>query len=96
LSGWNAEEEIKHEDFSTVQKAVRLINNCLRNGVPILVHCHAGIDRGPFIVACYLHEIYGDSPSESYDWVKSLHPQTIIHDDWMKAYQSSGETANVE
>ncbi|MBU2395783.1 MAG: dual specificity protein phosphatase family protein [Gammaproteobacteria bacterium] len=63
----------------------RLIDDALIHA-PTLVHCHAGIDRSPFAIAVYLVTECGYMPTDAYDLVKEKHPQTIIHDDWMKSF----------
>ena len=92
LTGWDAEKEINHKDFSTIRQAIKIIDIYLTKNCPLLVFCHAGMDRSPFVVACYILENYDDmTPVTSYEDVKSVHPQTIIHDDWMKLWVQSSE-----
>lgn len=87
LTGWYAEMEIRHSAFQTIDKALEIIEAYVSKEAPILVFCHAGMDRSPFIVACYLTKHYEHTPESAYEYVKQERPQTIIHDDWMRAYQ---------
>lgn len=89
LTGWHAEEEMRHNDFSTIEEAISIIDKYISNHLPLLVFCHAGIDRSPFIVACYIAKNYEYTPESAYDYVKQERPQTIIHDDWMRKYMLS-------
>lgn len=82
-----------------IQGFVTIILNALDANVPTLVHCHGGIDRSPFIVACVLFienflethhkddypRFYSDAMG-FYELVKDKHTSTFIHDDWMCWY----------
>lgn len=96
LTGWDVEGEIRHSTFLTIEQAISIIEEYQSNYRPLLVFCHAGMDRSPFIVACYIAKHYGGTPEEAYAIVKQERPQTIIHDDWMRAYQSSASTMREE
>lgn len=92
LTGWDAEKEISHNDFSTVRQAIEIIDTYLTKKCPLLVFCHAGMDRSPFVVACYILENYDEmTPIKSYEDVQRVHPQTIVHDDWMRLWVRSSE-----
>ena len=95
LRGWNVDEDAPHEDFSTVVKSLDLIKQCLENEIPVLVHCHGGIDRSPFVVACYLYKYGYFDEYSAYNLVKVKHPQTIIHDDWMDKFVVLHRTVKV-
>jgi len=62
----------------------------------ILIHCTTGIDRAPFVLACYMArmelEYEDDSPMqrdykywiiEAYKFIKGKRPQTIEHLEWI-------------
>jgi len=86
LTGWNLDEKgMTPSQSFFLQNLCELINIARSQG-PVLVHCHAGIDRSPFAVAVYLFEEHPFTPENAYDFVKACHPQTIIHDDWMREY----------
>ena len=89
LTGWDAEKEIYRDDFTTVNEAIQIIDSYISKNRSLLVFCHASMDRSPFIVACYLYRYFEHTPKTAYEYVKQEHAQTIIHDDWMKRYQSS-------
>jgi len=90
LRGWKFDMEnsvnwdsIPIEDWYEVISFVEIIKTSINSGFPTLVFCHGGIDKSPFVVACYLHLEEHMNAKDAYKEVKELHPQTIIHDDWM-------------
>lgn len=90
LTGWNIDYELSKENLDTVSRILPVIYECHMNKIPVLVYCHAGIDRSPFMVACFLYGYLGYTViGHAYQTVKNMRPQTIIHDDWMKEYQKS-------
>ena len=94
LTGWNIDLEQRKGTLKTVDQVIPVIKSAYDNNLPTLVYCHAGMDRSPFMVACFIHRELGFTPDYAYNLVKEGRPQTVIHDDWMRLYQSSGETAN--
>ena len=102
LTGWNIDLELNNENLETVIKVAPIIHKCLGSKIPCLVYCHGGIDRSPFMVACYLLKFQGYMKWDAYQTVKNMHPETIIHDDWMRAYadflkdgESKGRTKTI-
>ena len=91
LSGWDAEKDLEKGRFWVVQNAIQLIATSLLDDHPTLVCCHAGIDRSPFVVACYLYEMDGMEQFEAYNYVREKRSQVIIHDDWMRSYSEFKE-----
>ena len=83
LRGWNIDE--KGMTPGTAYFLEKLCENIdiARSLGPVLVHCHAGMDRAPFVVAVYFVLEHGFTPNDAYKFVKSRRPQTIVHDDWM-------------
>lgn len=55
---------------------------CLYN-CKILLHCHGGIDRAPFIAMMYVHRCFDLTHADAYQWVKKQRPQTMEHWDWV-------------
>ena len=87
LRGWNMEEDMKKNNLYRIDQTLEILHNLIELEVSTLVYCDGGIDRSPFIIACYLLKWY---PWElAYDYVKKEHPQTKIHDDWMRTYLQS-------
>jgi hypothetical protein len=65
-------------DPDLVRFAVRVIDEAVKSGGKILVHCHAGISRSPSMVCAYF--MYkGHSWDEALDFVRSKRPQVFPH-----------------
>jgi len=61
-----------------VRFAVRTIDEVVKDGGKILVHCHAGISRSPSLVCAYF--MYkGHSWDEALAFVRSKRPQVFPH-----------------
>ena len=88
LREWDAERTFIEEDYAYIAGMIYSLSlfHEPHTGGKILVHCHGGMDRSPFVVAMYLHEYKDMEPMEAYELVKRRRPQTIIHDDWVRAY----------
>jgi len=91
LRGWQFDLEPMNSDDDRwyIYDLLNIITSCVDKEIPVLVHCHGGIDRSPFLIACWLWFDYycqdkDISGLECYDEVKALRPSTFIHDDWMK------------
>jgi hypothetical protein len=50
----------------------------------VLIRCHEGIDRTPFVAMIYVSKKYGMPYKEAYELVKQKRPQTVFHWDWVK------------
>lgn len=73
---------IDEDSIKQVQSFVNQLENLCAKGYNILVHCHAGIDRAPFVVALWLSKNFNCTFQEAYDFVKEKRPQTIQHFEW--------------
>jgi len=78
------------EAIEQVETAVERLKGLVLRGNNVLVHCHAGIDRAPFVVAYFLYKI-GYNFQEAYDLVKEKRPQTIQHWEWASQFLTKGE-----
>jgi len=86
MKGW--------ENHEKIWGVVNTISTAQIQKIPVLIKCHGGIDRSPFIMACYLaFSDWVDASKEDalsdyiilvYEEIKKTHPQTFIHDDWIK------------
>lgn len=69
---------------------VKLYTNCsilarlITKGTKIMIHCHAGIDRAPFVAAFIIHKMHGMPFREAYEFVATKRPQTMVHPEWIK------------
>ena len=86
LREWDAERTFIEQDYQYIAGIIYTISVLHTEDDKVLVHCHGGMDRSPFIVAMYLHEHKDMEPMEAYEFVKSKRKETFIHDDWMRAY----------
>jgi protein tyrosine/serine phosphatase len=50
------------------------IHNCRMNQQPVLIHCHAGMQRSAGVLACYLIRFYKMTPDEAIRFIKSKRP----------------------
>jgi protein tyrosine/serine phosphatase len=49
----------------------------------IIIHCTAGIDRSPFVVASYLVRVCGLDLAEAYRQIKKVRPCVCEHPEWI-------------
>lgn len=82
LTGWLF-DITPNQNWHEVMNIIAVIKNSVLSGFPTLVHCHVGLDRSPFIIACYLTIVENMMSWEAYEEVKRLHPPTLVHDEWM-------------
>jgi protein tyrosine/serine phosphatase len=47
------------------------IHHCRINQQPVLVHCHAGMQRSAAVIACYLIRFYKMTPDDAIRFIKS-------------------------
>jgi len=82
LTKLHINEKLDEEAILQVEEAIIKLGDLLSRGNKVLVYCHAGIDRAPFVVAYYLHTEQEYPFSDAYDFVKHRRPQTIQHYEW--------------
>ncbi len=85
LRGWNAEKTFAEENYKFIDGVILDVKIGLDLG-KTLVHCHAGMDKSPFIVAMYLHVHHNLPPLEAYDAVQKRRKKTIMHSEWVFPY----------
>ena len=62
--------------------AIQTLVSLLRNQVPVLVHCGAGMSRSPAVVAAALAIVKGGSPEERLRQIVSGHPHDVSPQLW--------------
>ncbi len=60
-----------------------MIDKNMKYEVDTLIHCMAGIERSPLVVACYLHEYQGMTLNEAYDFIKEKRPEVANRLQWL-------------
>jgi protein-tyrosine phosphatase len=70
------------ENKITVPLAIEVLKKLILNNCIILVHCHQGQNRSPFIVAKTLSLLNDTSWVEEFQKIKEIRPEVFIKD-WM-------------
>ena len=50
----------------------------------VLLFCHGGIDRSPFIAMLYYKLKHGCDFEEAYKHIQKVRPQCMVHDEWVR------------
>ena len=66
-----------HPEKSEVEKAVDFIENSLKNGKTVYVHCRAGKGRSATVVMCWLVSRMGYDPLSAQQFLQSRRPQIL-------------------
>ena len=70
-------------DTAKLDEAAGAIDELLRKGDRVFVHCGAGTKRGPLAVAWYLHKYKGMSIDEAYTFIQHKRPIVLRMTDWL-------------
>jgi protein-tyrosine phosphatase len=60
-----------------------MTNKNAKLGVDTLIHCMAGIERSPLVVASYLHDYNGMTWNEAYDFIQEKRPEVANRLTWL-------------
>jgi protein tyrosine phosphatase len=60
--------------YITQTNVLKKIHDYRMANRPVLVHCHAGMQRSAAIIACYLIKYYKMTPDEAIQFIKSKRP----------------------
>ena len=71
------------DDQTILRVAIQTLVSLLKNQVPTLVHCRAGMSRSPAIVAAALALVQGRSPEEKLREVVAGYPHDVSPQLWM-------------
>ena len=66
-----------------VMTHANLLRVLSENGARTLIHCVWGVDRTPFLAMVYYAGKYRIPYTDAYEFVKSKHPATVYHRDWI-------------
>lgn len=61
----------------------RFINRVLKDKNDLLVHCMAGLERSPLVIAFFLSNNYGITLNQAYKKIKKARPQIYDRSDWI-------------
>ena len=77
-----------------VNRSADLLVDLSKKGVKVMVRCHHGRDRSPFVVMLYICRRSGLGLQEAYELVKSKRPRTVFHPEWVEAFSApeNGQT----
>jgi len=71
--------------------AIQTVVSLLKNQVPTLVYCGAGMSRSPAVVAAALSIVQGGSPEGRLQEVAADHPHDVSPHLWEAVCRASGE-----
>jgi hypothetical protein len=74
--------------FDRILREVDLMLSLVELGAKILVRCHHGKDRSPFVVMVYLSKKKGASYHMAYHQVQNGRPRTVFHWDWVQLLEA--------
>ena len=80
------------DDQTILRVAIQTVVSLLKNQVPALVYCRAGMSRSPTILAAVLAIVHGRSPENKLREVVAGHPHDVSPQLWeavREAYRSS-------
>lgn len=66
-----------------LNRVALLIDDNLKKGKDILVHCGAGMERGPLAVMWYLHIFHKMTLDDAYNKVSRAHSDTMYRINWI-------------
>ncbi len=71
------DDPLESENMMKYMKETHVLEKmhaCRMNKQPVLVHCHAGMQRSAAVVACYLVHFYKMTPEEAIRYIKKKRP----------------------
>jgi len=81
----------RRPDPTRVARAVELITALSDQGYKMMVHCHHGRDRSPFLVMVYMSRKLGISYEEAFELVRKGRPRAIYHSEWVDVLRAAEE-----
>lgn len=86
---WDKEELIHGQDVevkiikNNIDLVIQRIRECGKYNEKILIHCIAGIERSPLIIAKFLHDYNGMNWDEAYDYIQKKRPEVQNRLQWL-------------
>ena len=81
----------RRPDPDKVARAVMLMTALSDQGFRMMVHCHHGRDRSPFLVMAFLSQQMGISYEDAFELVRKGRPRSIYHPDWVSLLPAAGK-----
>jgi protein-tyrosine phosphatase len=81
------------DDEGALDVAIQTVVSLLKNEVPSLVYCGAGMSRSPAVVAAALSIVQGGSPDEKLKEIVAGHPHDVSPHLWESVCKVFSETA---
>ena len=70
-------EDLSAPDIEKIDTAVEFIHEQIKNNIPVMVHCAAGMGRAGTILACYLIKYQKYSAKDSIQKIRKERPGSI-------------------
>lgn len=67
-----------------ILRTADLLATCSEKGPKIMIRCHHGRDRSPFVAMVYVSRKYDMNYRDAYVTVKQKVPRTVYHWDWVR------------
>ncbi len=69
----------------TLNDIADVIQVLVKNHKLVIVHCYAGIDRSPLVVAWWLARYHTETLDAAYEKIREVRPQVRDRGDWVAA-----------
>ena len=87
----SADDSQNRASLEKLELASEAIEEGLKNGRRVLVHCGMGVDRSPLALAWFLRSKRGMELDEAYELIKSKRPIIVSPVDWLPPQPSEQE-----
>lgn len=74
----NGSQQAMHDMFRALPEALEQIHHHLENHTPVVVHCLAGQQRSPAVIAAYLVRYHGYSLEDAIRYVRAAKPDAFF------------------
>lgn len=82
ISRWNRGGAQVNE--AAMDRCGLIIDKACKDGVPLLVHCHGGVERSPLVLAWYLQDRgHAQSLSAAYTLLQRIRPVVADRTEWL-------------
>lgn len=78
-----------------LQQAVAIVREYVARGLPIFVHCLAGVERSPTVCIAYLCRYHKLELWEAVNWLKQVHPTSMPNASELRAIREYLDIADL-